>query len=115
MIHYFLLHRLRKTGVSIQFVTNTTKESRSLLHSRLLKLGFDIRPEEIMSSLWAARELVEQKNLNPLLLVDDNALEDFHDVLKCDGTEHDSVLVGLAPEKFKYDDLNHAFRLAFLH
>lgn len=59
-------------------MTNTTKESRRNLHERLLKLGFQIKVDEIYTSLWAARELIIKEQLNnPLLLVDDNALEDF--------------------------------------
>lgn len=44
---------------------------------RLTKLGFDITENEIFTSLTAARNLLEQKQVRPLLLVDDKALSDF--------------------------------------
>lgn len=77
-ISKYVCFRLRKCDLNIKFLTNTTKESRRNLHERLLKLGFQIKVDEIYTSLWAARELIIKEQLNnPLLLVDDNALEDF--------------------------------------
>ena len=69
--------RLRATSVTVRFVTNTTKESKQDLLERLKKLEFDISEDEIFTSLTAARNLVEQKQVRPMLLVDDRALPDF--------------------------------------
>uniref|UniRef100_A0A2K6GDU7 Haloacid dehalogenase-like hydrolase domain-containing protein 2 n=1 Tax=Propithecus coquereli TaxID=379532 RepID=A0A2K6GDU7_PROCO len=71
------LKRLRGTSVIVRFVTNTTKESKQDLLERLRKLEFDISEDEIFTSLTAARSLVEQKQVRPMLLVDDRALPDF--------------------------------------
>lgn len=69
--------RLRSASVMVRFVTNTTKESKQDLLDRLKKLEFDISEDEIFTSLTAARNLVEQKQVRPMLLVDDRALPDF--------------------------------------
>lgn len=61
----------------VRFVTNTTKESKKDLLERLKKLEFDISEDEIFTSLTAARNLVEQKQVRPMLLIDDRALPDF--------------------------------------
>ncbi|XP_063987804.1 haloacid dehalogenase-like hydrolase domain-containing protein 2 [Diachasmimorpha longicaudata] len=104
------LKRLRTTDVKIKFVTNTTKESKSCLYDRLNKLGFDIAKNEIFSSLGAAREVLQARKLNPFLMIDDAAMEDFQDLQNPDG-EFTAVVVGLAPKKFNYDEMNQAFRL----
>ncbi|XP_057338610.1 haloacid dehalogenase-like hydrolase domain-containing protein 2 [Microplitis mediator] len=104
------LKKLRTTNAKIKFVTNTTKESKSSLHNRLTNLGFDIKKDEIFSSLAAARELVIAKKLNPFLLIDSAAMEDFEDLIKTD-EEFNAVVVGLAPNKFNYEELNKGFRL----
>lgn len=101
--------RLRQTKANIKFVTNTTKESKNFLHNRLTRLGFDIKRDEIFSSLAAARQLIFNQKMNPLLLIDAAAMEDFED-LKRNDSELNSVVVGLAPDKFCYDELNRAFR-----
>ncbi|XP_067005109.2 haloacid dehalogenase-like hydrolase domain-containing protein 2 [Anabrus simplex] len=106
------LKRLRKTNIPVKFVTNTTKESRRFLHERLVGLGFEIKPDEIWSSLWAARDLVASRELQPYLMLEDAAMEDFADLGKQEGEhEYNSVVIGLAPSMFDYDHLNKAFRL----
>ncbi|XP_045383892.1 haloacid dehalogenase-like hydrolase domain-containing protein 2 [Lemur catta] len=102
------LKRLRGTSVIVRFVTNTTKESKQDLLERLRKLEFDISEDEIFTSLTAARSLVEQKQVRPMLLVDDRALPDFKGIQTSDPN---AVVVGLAPEHFHYQTLNQAFRL----
>uniref|UniRef100_A0A8B9NX47 Haloacid dehalogenase-like hydrolase domain-containing protein 2 n=2 Tax=Apteryx owenii TaxID=8824 RepID=A0A8B9NX47_APTOW len=102
------LKRLRGAPVTVRFVTNTTKECKRDLLERLTKLGFDIAENEIFTSLTAARNLLEQKQVRPLLLVDDKALPDFTGIATHDPN---AVVVGLAPEHFNYEMMNKAFRL----
>lgn len=104
------LHRLRNANLSIKFVTNTTKESSNFLYERLTKLGFDLQKDEIFSSLAAARKLIISRQLKPMLLIDPAAMEDFQDLVT-DNDVPNAVVVGLAPSKFNYDELNKAFRL----
>ncbi len=73
------LERLRRLDhIRLKFVTNTTKESRNVLYQRLLRLGFGIEPAEIYTSLIAARRFVQKRNLRPMLMLENEALEDFH-------------------------------------
>ena len=104
------LNRLRSANIPLRFVTNTTKESSNFLHKRLMGLGFDIKREEIFSSLAAARKLIVSRKLNPMLLIDCAANEDFENLVKNDDKVN-AVVVGLAPDKFHYEELNKAFRL----
>ncbi|XP_036017200.1 haloacid dehalogenase-like hydrolase domain-containing protein 2 isoform X1 [Mus musculus] len=103
------LKRLRATSVMVRFVTNTTKESKKDLLERLKKLEFEISEDEIFTSLTAARNLIEQKQVRPMLLVDDRALPEFTGVQTQDPN---AVVIGLAPEHFHYQLLNQAFRIA---
>ncbi|MEE6507821.1 hypothetical protein FKM82_031119 [Ascaphus truei] len=103
------LKRLRNAPVVIRFVTNTTKECKRSLLERLRKLSFDLNEDEIFTSLTAARNLVEQRNARPMLLVDDGALHDFEGIVT---HNPNAVVIGLAPEHFNYQTMNKAFRLA---
>ncbi|KAG8456811.1 hypothetical protein GDO86_002556 [Hymenochirus boettgeri] len=103
------LKRLREAPVVLRFVTNTTKECKKTLLDRLRKLEFDIKEEEIFTSLTAARNLLEQNNVRPMLLVDDSALQDFQGIAT---HSPNAVVIGLAPEHFNYETMNKAFRLA---
>ncbi|KAL2099909.1 hypothetical protein ACEWY4_004303 [Coilia grayii] len=102
------LARLRSASVAVKFVTNTTKECKRNLLERLQKLNFDIQEQEIFTSLTAARNLLEQRKVRPLLLVEDSALEDFSGI---ETSDPNAVVIGLAPEHFNYQMLNKAFRL----
>ena len=101
----FIHLRLRTSSASIKFVTNTTKESKNKLYSRLKRLGFEIEKEEIFSSLAAARDVIK----NQMLLIDDAAVQDFEDLIDSNKPSN-AVLVELAPNKFNYKYLNDAFR-----
>ncbi|XP_015281308.1 PREDICTED: haloacid dehalogenase-like hydrolase domain-containing protein 2 [Gekko japonicus] len=102
------LKRLRSAPVKIRFVTNTTKECKRDLLERLKKLDFDIQEDEIFTSLTAARNLLEEKRVRPLLLVEDGALRDFSGL---DTSDPNAVVIGLAPEHFNYQMMNEAFHL----
>ena len=69
--------RLRKAGLQLRFVTNTTKEPLRMLHERLQRLEFNIEEKEIFTSLSAARNLVAQNHYRPLLFLEESAKEDF--------------------------------------
>ncbi|XP_059086093.1 haloacid dehalogenase-like hydrolase domain-containing protein 2 isoform X2 [Tigriopus californicus] len=99
---------LREHKIPFQFVTNTTKESQIRLCHRLNKLGFDVTSQEIYSSLSAAKRLIVSQELRPMLLLEEEALEDFQDV----STDNpNAVVIGLAPSKFNYNTLTEAFNL----
>uniref|UniRef100_A0A182NPE3 Haloacid dehalogenase-like hydrolase domain-containing protein 2 n=1 Tax=Anopheles dirus TaxID=7168 RepID=A0A182NPE3_9DIPT len=103
------LKRLRQHGVQVKFVTNTTKESVGSLVERLRKIGFELEREEIYGSLGAAADYVRNNKLNPYYLLTDDARTD----MPPNEPERpiDSVVVGLAPDKFCYQHLNEAFRV----
>ncbi|KAJ3634758.1 hypothetical protein MTP99_007703 [Tenebrio molitor] len=104
------LKKLLQTSLTIKFVTNTTKESQNFLYNRLTALGFPVQKEQIFSSLAAARALIVNKKLKPMLLLSPEALEDFEG-LACPKNENpNAVVIGLAPNEFHYERLNDAFK-----
>ena len=91
----------------MKFITNATKISKSRLHAKLNKMGFEINRDEIFTSLSATRRLVEVENLRPFCLLQDEAKEDFDGL---DMSNPNAIVVGLAPDSMNYDSLNQAFR-----
>ncbi|KAI8580556.1 hypothetical protein K450DRAFT_236192 [Umbelopsis ramanniana AG] len=102
------IRKLRESGLPFRFATNTTKESPQRLRSKLDALGFQVQDHEIFTSLSACRDLVVSKNLRPMLLMENAALEAFEGI---DCSSPNAVVIGLAPSKFDYATLNTAFRL----
>lgn len=102
------IQRLRREGIPIKFVTNTSRRTRDTLHNDLCRIGFDIAREEIFSAPLAVRRYLEVHGLRPYLLVHPNLLPEF-DGLATDNP--DAVVVGDAEDDFSYRKMNEAFRL----
>lgn len=102
------LQKLRSLDVELKFVTNTTKEDLSSLHSRLRSLDFEIAESEIYTSLIAARNLLRKMTVRPFLMLSESAKKDFAEF---ETKDPNCVVVGLSPEHFNYASMNEAFRL----
>jgi HAD superfamily hydrolase (TIGR01458 family) len=124
------LSRLRRSrpDVPVLFLSNTSKTSRSELADVLRSLGFEDAfgggPIEaaMLTSLSAAREVVEASRRSPLLLLSDDAAVEFASLEgsvlgprlgdePCDVSGCDSVVVGLSPERLTYHGLDAAFQV----
>lgn len=68
--------------------------------------------DQIFTSLTATKALVVELGLRPMLLLAEDAMEEFRDV---ETSDPDAVVVGLAPDKFDYASLNRAFRVLLAH
>ncbi|CAL8104621.1 unnamed protein product [Orchesella dallaii] len=100
--------KLKKTQTKFKFVTNTSKEAVSTTVQNLDSLGLQLSKQEVYSSLTATRDYLIRNNLRPHLLVADEALEEFEGL---DTNDPNTVVVGLAPMKFNYKELNECFRI----
>lgn len=99
---------LRGAGVTLRFVTNTSRLPRQGLIDHLCALGFDIQPRELFTAPLAARRWLATHGRQPLLLVHPNLLEDFRD-MQTDNP--DAVLLADAEDALNYQNLDAAFAL----
>src|SRR5581483_11437238 len=102
------VNKLRRSGIAVRFITNTTRQSLRDLTQLLRKLGVETTPDEIFMPAIAAQRYLKQRNMTPHLLVHPNLVEDFHPLRK---ERDDAVVVGDAGDGFSYAALNQAFRL----
>lgn len=100
------LARLREAGVSVRFLTNTTRSPRRALVDKLRRLGIAAEPDAVFTPAFAARHVLDGRV--PHLLVHPSLVEDFpaHD----ESGRADVVVVGDAGEAFTYAALNAALR-----
>ncbi|XP_023021750.2 haloacid dehalogenase-like hydrolase domain-containing protein 2 [Leptinotarsa decemlineata] len=104
------LKKLFQKNIQVRFVTNTTKESKRILYDRLMNLGFELKKDDIFSSLGAARSLILERKLKPMLMLSPEALEDFEGLACPKNESPNAVVIGLCPTEFHYERLNEAFR-----
>lgn len=102
------IDRLRKAGLAVRFLTNTTRTPRSALLTKLRGMGLSVQEDELFTPALAARRLIEQQGLAPQLLVHPALEEDFAGLPP---GEKEALVVGDAAENFSYAALNAAFRV----
>lgn len=102
------LEKLKKSGLKVKFVTNTSKENVQAICERLQSLNFNLSKDEIYSSLSASKHLVLSSGLRPFLMLTDSAKQDFLDV---DTDDPNAIVVGLSPKHFQHEDMTLALRL----
>ena len=101
---------LRRRGVPLRFVTNTTRRSRRLLAERLAGYGFTVRPEEIVTTVMAAVALLRAKGVQRVaMFVAQETLEDLAG-FDLASERPEVVLVGDLGGAWTFDRLNQAFR-----
>ncbi|XP_071949141.1 phospholysine phosphohistidine inorganic pyrophosphate phosphatase-like [Antedon mediterranea] len=104
------VNRLKSAGLKVRFCTNETLCTRQVLVTKLTKLGFDIKMEEVFSPIPAVCHVLRQQNLIPHLLVHTDALPDFGDLASSKASPT-CVVIGDCASQFTYDNLNNAFRV----
>ena len=96
-----------KEKYPVRFITNTTTKPRKVVYEKLIKMGFDVKEEEIFSALEATKQFLKERNAGAFLILTDLALEDMKDI-KREPVEY--VVIGDARDNFTYENMNKAFR-----
>jgi HAD superfamily hydrolase (TIGR01458 family) len=101
------IDRLRGAGLSVRFLTNTTRSAHGQLVAKLGAMGLSLAPEELFTPALAARDILAGRGLAPHLLVHPALEIDFAGLAPAGGK---AVVVGDAGEAFDYAAMNTAFR-----
>jgi HAD superfamily hydrolase (TIGR01458 family) len=101
------VHRLRHAGLSLRFVTNTSRMTKRMVLQRLARLGFGITESELFTPAQGAREWLARNDCSPSLLVHPDLVQEFGEDSH---RANRAVVVGDAGDAFHYASLNRAFR-----
>lgn len=102
---------LRRAGLGLRFVTNTTARSRAQTLEKLERLGFDVAEDELVTpAALARRHCAERGHEAVALIMNEDVKADFEDLEEVD-REPDAVIMGDLGEAFGFAILNHAFRM----
>jgi HAD superfamily hydrolase (TIGR01458 family) len=105
------VEELRRSGLRLRFVTNTTSRPRRSIIDRLDRLGFAVPADAVVTPAALAVEHCRRRGHRTVaLLMNEAVKEDFAALEEADhGAE--AVIVGDLGRGFTYDALNGAFRL----
>lgn len=98
---------LRRSGLPLHFLTNTTRSPRARIVTSLQHMGFAVEADEIQTAVLATRHVVKQRSLRPHYLVH----PDIIDEVGCSHADPNVVVLGDAGPHFTFAALNEAFRL----
>jgi HAD superfamily hydrolase (TIGR01458 family) len=102
---------LRRRGLGLRFVTNTTARSREQTHEKLGRLGFEVAPEELVTPAALARRRCEERGHETVALIMNEAVKaDFAGLREVEEGP-DAVIMGDLGEAFGFPILNRAFRM----
>ena len=104
------VERLRRLGLRLRFVNNTTAHSRTRTLDKLDRLGFSVAERELVTpAALAVRHCLERGRKRAALIMNDEVKRDFAELQE---SEHgcEAVIIGDLGEAFGYDVLNRAFR-----
>jgi phospholysine phosphohistidine inorganic pyrophosphate phosphatase len=112
---------IRRAGLQVRYVTNTTRRSRAGLVRRLREMGFEAAESELFTAVSAAAAWCRSENKSSVLpLIAREALEDLEGVRLVDASGllaerpspdvPDAILVGDLGAEWTYEKLNVAFR-----
>ena len=103
------VRKIRSSGVSCRFVTNTSTLSLASLHAKFNQLGFDIPSKEIISAPQAALNYLKTQG-DPVcrLLLAEDVKADFKQFRQSD-TEADYIVVGDIGDAWTYQILSEIF------
>jgi HAD superfamily hydrolase (TIGR01458 family) len=106
-----LLNFLRRRGIMIRILTNSTLKSRKHCTTKLIQRGFHILQEEVITASYATAKYL--KNLNPKscwVMLNGKGIEEFEG-LHIDPDSPEYIVVGDYREGFNFENMNKALKL----
>ncbi len=102
------LAQLRRFGLGLRLLTNTTRQTRATIVRKLQGMGFDLAEHELITGALAARRLLLQRGLRAHLLVHPDL---FPDLAGIDTDRLNAVLLGDAGDGLSDAAMNAAMRV----
>lgn len=104
------IEALRRAGIPFRFATNTTRMPRTALAERLVALGIQAGPEEILSAPAAAARWLRSRGVERVRLLLARETWGEFEGMEVDERSPQYVVVGDLADGWSFEVLNGAFR-----
>ena len=106
-----LLEFLRKKGITIRILSNSTLKSRKVCTDKLKRHGFGLTEREVITASWAsARYLRALKPKSCWVMLKGRGIEEFKE-FNMDDEAPEYIVLGDYREGFKFENMNKALKL----
>jgi len=107
-----LLESLRRKGIAIRILSNSTLKSRRTCTEKLNRRGFGVTEKEVITASWAtARYLIALKPKSCWVMLKGKGIEEFSE-FNLDEKTPQYIVLGDYREEFRFENMNKA--LSFL-
>ena len=110
-----IIKKLKKEGLNLRFLTNTTTAPRKIILDKLLNFGFDIEEREIFTPIIATKNYLRDNTVKKISLVTN--LEIIEEFKEYEITQKDPevVIMGDIYKNFNWEILDRIFKLVYVN
>ena len=110
-----VVKELKKQGLKLRFLTNTTTAPRKNILEKLLNFGFDIEENEIFTPIIATKNYLRDNAVKKISLVTNiEIIEEFKEY-EITQKNPDAVIMGDIYKNFNWEILDRVFKLVYLN
>tara|TARA_B100000029_G_C17484899_1_gene926862 strand:+ start:499 stop:1269 length:771 start_codon:yes stop_codon:yes gene_type:complete len=110
-----VIKELKRKGLSLRFLTNTTTAPRKIILDKLISFGFDIQENEIFTPIIATKNYLRDNAIRKISLVTNiEIIEDFNDY-EITQKDPEAIIMGDIYKNFNWEVLDRIFKLVYLN
>ena len=110
-----VIKELKRVGLKLRFLTNTTTAPRKKILEKLLNFGFDIEEKEIFTPIIATKNYLRDNNVKKISLVTNiEIIEEFKEY-EITQKDPEAIIMGDIYKNFNWDILDRIFKLVYIN
>ena len=110
-----VIKELKRVGLKLRFLTNTTTAPRKKILEKLLNFGFDIEEKEIFTPIIATKNYLRDNTVKKISLVTNiEIIEEFKEY-EITQKDPEAIIMGDIYKNFNWDILDRIFKLVYIN
>ena len=110
-----VIKELKRVGLKLRFLTNTTTAPRKKILEKLLNFGFDIEEKEIFTPIIATKNYLRDNSVKKISLVTNiEIIEEFKEY-EITQKDPEAIIMGDIYKNFNWDILDRIFKLVYIN
>ena len=110
-----IVKELKKQGLKLRFLTNTTTAPRKIILEKLLNYGFDIEEKEIFTPIIATKNYLRDNAVKKISLVTNiEIIEEFKEY-EITQKDPEAIIMGDIYKNFNWEILDRIFKLVYIN
>ncbi len=110
-----VIKELKREGIKLRFLTNTTTAPRKIILKKLINFGFDIEEKEIFTPIIATKNYLRDNTVKKISLVTNiEIIEEFKEY-EITQKDPEAIIMGDIYKNFNWEILDRIFKLVYIN